>query len=324
MGGGHARRGFTLIELLVVVSIILVLTLFVVSIFRNDGGSKMREAARIGQAAIMGARDRALYAKERRGIRLVLDPNDSSQAIGFLYVAQIVPPPMSVQLERPDTNSDGIADSPGVTIARVYDTSLQYYWLNDLMNLVPRVRIPSVTTPTPGPWFTVLVPAPPASPFVTDTSTQIFTLTVDASTKLTVTNPFPSVVAIPRTNSNAFMDIEVANELLPNHPAIPLPSGVIIDLSVAGTMNGTYDLMFNPRGTITGAPAALGPVYFLLRDVRDAGKDPAAAQFDQQVLALFPQTGHVAAYPVDPTDIDGTPGADHPFYFAQTGNRSGG
>ncbi|MFN0050541.1 MAG: type II secretion system protein, partial [Planctomycetales bacterium] len=81
-----SRRGFTLVELLIVVGIVLLLAGMVVYAIQPSQSSRLREAGRVGQAAIMGARDRALHAKAKRGFRLVIDPNDSTLATGFVYL----------------------------------------------------------------------------------------------------------------------------------------------------------------------------------------------------------------------------------------------
>src|SRR5437763_1428768 len=69
------RFGFTLIELLVVITIIVLVsavTLPVVLPALNH--RQVGEAARILQAALVGARDAAIRANAPRGIRLLPDP----------------------------------------------------------------------------------------------------------------------------------------------------------------------------------------------------------------------------------------------------------
>src|SRR5262245_11411439 len=61
------RSGFTLVELLVVISILLVLSTVVWAVFKPSNTEKMRSAARIAQSAFLGAKDRALHAKDLRG-----------------------------------------------------------------------------------------------------------------------------------------------------------------------------------------------------------------------------------------------------------------
>ncbi|MCY2962653.1 MAG: prepilin-type N-terminal cleavage/methylation domain-containing protein [Planctomycetota bacterium] len=81
------RRGFTLVEMLVVIGILVLLTtLVVVAVANTRGTDRMRSTARTAQSAFLGARDRAIYAKEQRGIRLTRDPNDFTLVTGFEYI----------------------------------------------------------------------------------------------------------------------------------------------------------------------------------------------------------------------------------------------
>jgi hypothetical protein len=85
-------------------------------------------------------------------------------------------------------------------------------------------------------------------------------------------------------------------------------------------------------------------MHFLMRDLKDAASgfnpfavgDPASANpdlntGDRLILTLFPQTGLVQVFEMDPTDVltngtlagppDGL--ADNPFNFAQQGKSAG-
>lgn len=71
-----ARSGFTLIELLVVILIILLVSAVALPVVLPAlSHREVSEAARILQAAIVGARDAAVHANAPRGIRLLPDPN---------------------------------------------------------------------------------------------------------------------------------------------------------------------------------------------------------------------------------------------------------
>ena len=125
------RRGFTLVEILVVVSIMLLLSTLTLVAFRSSNTDKMRSAARVVQSALLGAKDRAMHAKDFRGVRFVRDANGPAfmnglpcLVAGFSYVKPIdlqtvVPTPSEyVQLERLDIDKNGLADSPEVFIVR--------------------------------------------------------------------------------------------------------------------------------------------------------------------------------------------------------------
>ena len=72
---GAQRTGFTLIELLVVILIILLVSAVTLpSIISAYSHRQVSEAARILQAALVGARDSAIRDNAPSGIRLLPDP----------------------------------------------------------------------------------------------------------------------------------------------------------------------------------------------------------------------------------------------------------
>src|SRR5262249_52180319 len=109
------------------------------------------------------------------------------------------------------------------------------------------------------------------------------------------------------------------------------------------------------RGMVSGPIGAQGPLHFFLRDIQDAlipavtvnnvsyssgwivGPVPAANiladpnKNDRLIVTLFPQTGLVQTFEMDPTDVltNGTTAgppdgiADNPFSFAQRGMSAG-
>src|SRR5262249_25172392 len=114
--------------------------------------------------------------------------------------------------------------------------------------------------------------------------------------------------------SSAFSscDIQLGNDVLPFHQPISLPSGVVIDLNysstnvqtlagIGGTTPPDADIMFSPRGGVSGYLSAQGPLHFLLRDIQDAsaGVNPFAvgapgttnqdqSKSDRLIVSLFP------------------------------------
>ncbi|WP_422931599.1 pilus assembly FimT family protein [Singulisphaera sp. PoT] len=72
MGKLRKRRGFTLVELLVVIAIILLLTVATIpTVVNSVNQNKITEAARIVQAAFVGAGDRAIRTNQPSGVRLL-------------------------------------------------------------------------------------------------------------------------------------------------------------------------------------------------------------------------------------------------------------
>ena len=154
------------------------------------------------------------------------------------------------------------------------------------------------------------------------------------ATTWTVDCPAPptSTLGTVVTTSDADSSIEflMYNEALQNAAPMSLPSGVVVDIANSSTA-AQGDIMFSPRGSVFGLVSVSGPIYLLLRDVRDVldGIDPAnttagVLHRDTLIVALFPATGHVQNYPVDRTDSDGDGAADDLFRFAKIASASGG
>jgi len=151
-------------------------------------------------------------------------------------------------------------------------------------------------------------------------------------------------------------DLVFGNETLPMTEPINLPSGVVIDTqfsevpgykAIANVSNAgveadsqttLYDFLFTPRGSIEGSVGARGAMYFLISDLEDAlavdPNDPTLPldpihpknKGEKLVLAIFPSSGNVQIFPIDPTDVrnnntpsDNTPDgrADDLFRFAR-------
>lgn len=358
------RRGFTLIELLVVIGILLALTLMTVHAFRvNAGGDRLRGAARTTQSAFMGAKDRALHAKDRRGVRLLRDSGDGSLVNGFMYLQPIEMQtygPHAFEMGRRDDNpADGTPDTGDVTVihGNTFDATqpqTDWYTISSYFAVPPRIRIPAGT----GQWYTFQTFG--SGPYAFGQASQY----------LILTTPFPDagvagLVSHPITGATfTSCDIEMAPEVLPNHAPIQLPSGVVIDLyysqipaswytqrsvvigtalntgevdeaadptNAANRIYRTYipnmEVMYSPRGVITGPVAAAGPIHLLLRDIQDAtqGLNPIdpACKGEVRVLSVFPMTGHVQVYEYDPTDADANGYADTPWRYSTAGARAG-
>lgn len=330
------RSAFTLVEMLVVIGILLAVTTMVIVAFRPSDSEKMRTASRIAQSAVLGAKDRAVHAKERRGFRLLLDPNDANVGIGFLYLQPLPkqrvgqPAGATVTVARPDTaGGDYAGPDPAANDTPIYllidgpdGQSIRNLDLQGMLSpLNVRIRIPA----DDGQYYkpVVLSATPPHYTQVIGTRTLI---TLSTSV-VEVTQPMPAVESLPATLASAEFDL--GNEILPNGQPIPLPSGVVVDLNQSsGAARG--DIMYSPRGALNGAIAGQGLIHFLLRDIRDVteGIDPAnvaagVQHRENMILTLNPQTGHCQSYPVDQSDGNGDSIADDLFRFAKIGSRAG-
>jgi prepilin-type N-terminal cleavage/methylation domain-containing protein len=341
--GRYERGGFTLVELLVVVALILILiTITVVSIDYGFNSERIRSGARQLQSALEGARDRAIFAKEPRGLRLLVDPTEPRMVSSLIYIgASKSWSKGQIRLERmdfeedtngngqldsgEDTNSNGrldgngIADGPEVLIVRG-DSGCGWSTLKDrgylgvyedlnfnrqldpgedqngngLLDLdAPRIKIPADDN---GSWYTVL------SHRLTPTSQvlQLVTPYRDPGT-----TPPTEVIAFQGTGPNTYI-LELPPRILPDAQPILLPEGVVIDLDASdipfewrptrgedangnglldsgedtngngvlnvGTYSGHMDIMFSPRGVITGSLAARGLLHLYLGETKDVVK----------------------------------------------------
>jgi len=343
---GRARRAFTLIELLVVIGILLTLATLALAVYNAGAASeRTRSAARIVQSAFLGARDRASHARDLCGVRFVRDLTDSSLVTAFAYVAPLenrkyggsAGSGSTIQILRPDANSDGQGtDATGPDAIYIAGSGVDWLRLDSegfFALPTTRVRIPAGT----GTWYSL-------QPLAGQTASPWFAQTRGSTVLLTLAGPFaspesasPNVVAVDTTSPQASCEIELAHDLVPFHQPIGLPSGVVIDLDwsssnvqalwPANSSLTAIEIMFSPRGNVAGPVAAMGPLHFLLNDLGDAAAnlnpiDPKN-RGDKLVLSVFPQTGLVATFPIDPTDADSDGIADDLFHFARIGATTG-
>ena len=145
--------------------------------------------------------------------------------------------------------------------------------------------------------------------------------------------------------------LELPPRVLADAEPILLPEGVVIDLDgsavpdswrppfgAAETVpySNRMDLLFSPRGTVTGPEAAAGLLHFYLTTAADVDDSfvfgrvqvnqgdspliPGDGQFsadrpigDRALVSVFTQTGKVSAFPLNTTDADNDKFADDPF-----------
>jgi prepilin-type N-terminal cleavage/methylation domain-containing protein len=355
------REGFTLVELLVVMGILVLLASVTLMAFNsNRGGDRIRSAARSAQSAFLSARDRAMQAKDLRGIRLIVNTTDKI-CTGFQIIR-----PLPTLSGRASTSTSIVALTPTATlpysgaIVVPRGTWTQYQTKGYFSNGVARVRIPGTST---GTWFRLINTAAPNSPpqFVNEVNfrTGNNNLPVDCVyfegliSAESVGDSVFNLRSIPGPNQNPTLnsqpieflladgqtpfDVIFGNEAQPMSEPVNLPSGVVIDLDyceISGFLQGgseyglestLLDFMYTPRGSIEGAVGTSGPLFFLLNDLADAlsvdPDNPASPlnpihprnKGEKLVLAVFPSTGNVQTFPIDPTDaINNSTGAATP------------
>jgi hypothetical protein len=209
---------------------------------------RIRNGSRELQSFLAGARDRALYAGQPRGVRFIQDPIDRSTARSFVYIG------------APSTFTDGtvlqinvdkrtINTTTGSTPPTVWAGLVSRGLLGDgaIINLngafytMARNPPPSALNPTGGPWM----------------------LTKDYS------NP----------GGNSSYTLQLLPSVVPGEAPRSLPNNIVVDLDnsilpstwgAPGAWIGSLDLLFAPNGTVTGTPAAAGRLHFVLSEYVDA------------------------------------------------------
>jgi prepilin-type N-terminal cleavage/methylation domain-containing protein len=272
------RGGFTLVELMVVITIMLLLfgmTVYGINFTRD--ADKVRGAASQVQSFLSGARDRAIYAKEPRGVRFFVNPANPRSVSAMAYIQ----PGQNwsygnVDLERLDINPRNNVpdvDSNGFSHVVVVRGERLGWWQLKRRGLLTdgsRIRMPRDT----GNWYEV------------DTSLINITAPPTGQDFLLLRIPFSdaggdsnAVVA----HSGMTYELELPSQLLPQEPSL-LPEGAVIDLDgskipnawrpsradAEGQFSPYMDIFFSPRGNVIGTAAGTGLIHFYICDAEDS------------------------------------------------------
>jgi len=278
-----ARRGFTLIELLVVitiVSILLGMTVAAVNFARDS--ERVVSAALQVQSFLSGARDRAIHAKEARGVRFFVDANNSRAVTAMAYIDPAEYWSQgTIRLQRPDGDKNDVADSPEVTVVAGADTQWWQLKRRGLLFDGLRIRIPKGDA---GTWYEIqtdsidLTSAPPPTQFL-----KLRTPYADPGD-----TPTTRVIAFETVGPEDY-ELELAPRILPMDP-VKLPAETIIDLDASrlpsswrpttslSSLNGSgnlqysqfMDVVFSARGTVIGNSASGGIIQFYICDSQDS------------------------------------------------------
>lgn len=298
---GRERRGFTLLELLVTVSIMLILLAITATAVRvTNDTDRVRSAGRQVQSYLMGARDRAIYAKAPRGVRFLRggtgtagDPNDRANRLvtSMVYVEPTDPWSGQVAIIPFDTSMAWNSTSNPLRRVRLRDTTTVPNWqqLQTRGLLTPGLRI-QIPASNRGTWYAIQ-------------DIQISGGNQDIIISTEYRNPNASGQVLERGL------IELPASVIPNEEVIQLPRGVAIDLDRCGSdwvaaltampkrapnklpaawmdANGNFtprmDLMFSPRGTIFGPAASQGIIHFFITDAQNLSGVPTTVNLTSQ------------------------------------------
>jgi prepilin-type N-terminal cleavage/methylation domain-containing protein len=257
------RRAFTLTELLVVIAILLILAGMTLAVFNTVTSSdRIRSGARQLQSALLGAKDRALFAQKvsaaqgdslSRGIRLITEPGPTgtrpivrqmvyiqeTEPVRFAFVGY----PTCVQLRRIDIDGDTDSDTnpyEGTEPVRVVREVAQdgsppsfseFQRLKDegLLKEGTQVYLATGTNPDSmnGDYYTIQFNNPfPGAPNGGATRSDELYLVNDFPT----TSNAPQVVSDDRDSIS--MRIELPPQPIVGEQPLQLPAGIVIDIGV--------------------------------------------------------------------------------------------
>ena len=323
------RAAFTLVEMLVVIFIMMILMVMTVTAVNFGMDSeRIRSGARQLQSFLEGARDRAIYAKEARGVRFLVDQTDNRVVSSMVYVGPAAyENPGKVFLQR---NGNDPTD-PITRVAWKSDEHLpgggftvsEWYLLKQkgLLTDGTRIRIPR-----DGLWYTVTTAnmnhSDPRGPDgeagaanvdddndgVTDEDDELGWFgTDDPVLLLTVQFLQHDIVQ----HAGLTYELDLPPVVMPNQEPTLLARSIVVDLdrsripsmwwlSGSNEYTSRMDILFSPRGTVIGSPASMGTVHFALTEQIDAEFNmPLAA------MAWSPSTSYVAGNWVSPTSPNG-------------------
>ncbi len=302
-----SRTGFTLVELLVVIGVLIILTVMTMSLVNaTQNEDRVRAGAATIQSFMEGARDRAIHAKQPRGIRFLTDSNAPNLATSMIYIG------------APEVYGKGLQAT--VTMAPDFDPATE---------TVPRHAVRPQNPQDLSIWWGFHnrglisngTPIQIEGQFYTIRRVKYSTMTRQFDF-FQLTKPFVS-----GPSSGLKYSLFLNPTVLPNQEPRQLPRAVVIDLNSsynnghlprAWGQPGSYnslDVLFSPNGTVTGLVASAGVIHLVVADVVDVDNNLAvgntAKEGNERIVSLRTQTGNISVHSVDQTG--------DPFKFAAEG-----
>ena len=342
----NSRRGFTLVEMLVVISILLILSYMSLSIYNVAADSdRIRSSARQIQSYLEGARDRAILAGRNDpdsaiGVRFLANPNGPQGTTSHVTVNSMV----FVKKTEPITGELIAFGTLGNNSSRPEELIVEVQDDRSLLtdpDKVSAINLGSLVAQS------LLSEGAKIQVFRTPDSriTQdLFVNSVDTvNNRLTLNEPVtfnnprtagnPGPTTPPPISPDEYgpfrFKLELEPTVMANQEPRTLGTGIAIDIrnnngdiseypaAWSASAGRPFDIMFSPRGTVTGSAAASGLIHLVLRDVADIEKEVTLGNVDdpnregeELIVTLFTRTGHISSHPVHPSDT---------FQFAETG-----
>ncbi len=351
---GQHRAAFTLIELMMVVGIMALLAVMTATAINlTISGDKVRSAGRQIQSVMSGARDRAIYAKEARGVRLLLDPTNPRTVSSLAYIKPTAPwtqgaiqlqfgkdPTSGLTVVNQVSGFDGLGNAD-------YRSNNPTNWANlynlGLLSDGAQILIKGGTGT--GTLYTVFNTA---NVLNTPPTMQLTVAYADPPTSTSY------VIGTPAYNPdiNLTYQLLLPPSVLPNQDPTLLPKGTVIDLdrcnkvpaTTPAGLNVTYstlpaawinsgaysnqmDVMFSPRGTVIDSAASRGVIHLYVCEQSDADKGLLPEDNtgrDKIIVSIFGRTGSVSTHPVDTVDSATISGANYDYFkYAESGEVAG-
>jgi prepilin-type N-terminal cleavage/methylation domain-containing protein len=248
-------RGFTLVELLLALTVLLILAGLTIRLLNQTMQSdRIRTGARELQSFFAGARDRAIYAGQPVGVRLLTDPANPSTVRSFVYIGA----------------SASFTDGTQIQISSVDNRTIS------MVNSTTGLPLPGVPPTT---WTALMARGMLFNGAQITLGGAIYSMAQNGADGVlagawALTKNFAGT-----TNSSLTYSIQLGPSILSGDEPRAFPQGIAIDLNNSvlpsnwgspGAYSSQLDVLFSPGGVVTGPVASAGRIHFVLSELADA------------------------------------------------------